>query len=591
MKLMGLDDVGNFSSACAWTTGGDPFAPHEATKPSPPRPRPSASPTPQDARPGPLDTSVDSLDVPEQRSDTSNTSSTLPSPAAQWLGSLNGSFGSPNEPETTPNSLLSHLRRSSSNRPRRPERTPSMTSSFSSLERHSSLGAKRPPRADEEGYVFGPGTQYRLGRAIGFGESSIVFEGTARDVADDSASDSSSSTDAGRRVAIKILRNAGQQPQGVRQNDHELELWLSLPCHPHLLSLIHYERIREPPSVPGGRERVLDHLVMDYSPYGNLLQFVRREGAVVERGTSRPGLAQRPRVVSADPQPPPSMEASSWSAAEHHAVMRMSGTGGHALATSVPPSAETAHEKPILRALSSSRRSRGLPIDVARDIMRQIASGLYSLHKVASVVHCDLKLENVLAFAPEGEPGDAEMPPIAWKIADFGLSEKVQHERRVESWSRAAKLGGTLAYAAPEVVRYIDFDMPVVPNVPSHAPPMTEQMHMPFARDMWSLGCILYALLSGQLPFVDGMQVRLQRKILAGDFEIPARLLTGKERVDLDPPSDRPAEAYPYRSDPALDTDECRMQAREVLENLLELDPNLRWDIDDLCQSPWLALY
>ncbi|WFC94048.1 hypothetical protein MBRA1_000676 [Malassezia brasiliensis] len=570
---MGLEELGDFHSARAWSTGVDPFAAHE-DRPTTASVRASDKALDDPPRLTRLDTSTSSLDD-ERHSDTSS-SCTLPSPAAQWLGSLNSSFGSPADPDASPSSLLQHLRRSSTNRARRPERTASLTSNRSSIERATSTSAPRTPRGDEEGYVFGSHARFRLGRAIGFGDHSTVYEGTALD------------TSGNGRVAIKLLRNTPHPATSA-----ELQLWLALPRHPHLLSLIHHENVREPIGGPGdahAHERVLDYLVMDYSPYGNLLQFVRREGAISEPGMHALGSARR--VASGSMSTAPSLEPASWRAVNGSLATSLQSSPGTPESMPLASSPRDApRERPLYRSLSAHRRSRGIPIDVARDIMRQIASGLYSLHKVASVVHCDLKLENILAFPCEEDMGEDTKSPIAWKIADFGLSEKVQPDRHIESWSRAASLGGTLAYAAPEVVRYIDFDMPVPANIPSHAPPMTEQLHTPFARDMWSLGCILYALLSGQLPFMDTMQIRLQRKILAGEFELPLRLRTGKERVELGAPCDIPDEALPYRTDPELDTDVFRMQAREVLENLLDLDPTTRWDIDALCQSPWLALY
>lgn len=571
---MGLDDLGDFRSARAWSTGVDSFAAHD-DRPTTPPVRASDEAHDEPPRLARLDTSAASLDD-DRRSDTSS-SCTLPSPAAQWLGSLNGSFGSPADLDASPGSLLQHLRRSSTHRARRPERAASLTSSRSSLERAPSISAPRAPRADEEGYVFGSHTHYRLGRAIGFGEHSTVYEGTALD------------TTGNGRVAIKVLRNTPHPATST-----ELQLWLALPRHPHLLSLIHHENVREPIGCAGGGahadERILDYLVMDFSPYGNLLQFVRREGAISDSGMHALGSARR--AASGSMSAASSLEPASWTPANGSlATSLQSSPGAPESVPLVSPPRDAPRERPLYRSLSAHRRSRGIPIDVARDIMRQIASGLYSLHKVASVVHCDLKLENILAFPCEEDMGEDTTAPIAWKIADFGLAEKVQPDRHIESWSRAASLGGTLAYAAPEVVRYMDFDMPVPANIPSHAPPITEQLHTPFARDMWSLGCILYALLSGQLPFVDAMQIRLQRKILAGEFELPLRLRTGKERVELGAARDIPDEALPFRTDPELDTDEFRMQAREVLENLLELDPTTRWDIDALCQSSWLALY
>ncbi|WFD42201.1 hypothetical protein MPSI1_000841 [Malassezia psittaci] len=574
----------------AWSAGEEAFTDDESLPViSAPSARNQERFSPQGTSYEKMYTSASSLDNEDRRSESSFSPSTMASPAAQWLGSLNGSFASSVDSEASSGSLLQHLRRSSS--ARRPERRLSMTSSLSKTESPLTSTKKRPPRADEDGYVFGPNSEYRLGRAIGFGESSVVYEGTVMDAKKDiSDKDGEVAVQAERHVAIKVLKNTTQQ-------DHspELQVWISLPRHPHLLSLIHYERIYETlPAAQGAtaQERVLDYLVMPYSPYGNLLQFVRREGIVSERYPKRSGAASLERVSSTDQRTlSTSADTLSRSFSRGRSKMSYPNLFVERNQSSNPNVGQSAPANPTYRSLSARHRSSGIPIDVARTIMRQVASALYSLHKVASVVHCDLKLENILAFPAEKESNESDTSPLAWKIADFGLSEKVQNDRHMESWSRASMLGGTLAYAAPEVVRYIDFDMPLPDNVPSHAPPISEQQHTPFARDMWSLGCVLYAMLSGQLPFVDGMQVRLQQKILSGEYDVPDRLLTGKERKDNDPVSQSKDEQMVYRSDPAADTDEFRAQARDVLQNLLELDPTCRWNIDNLCQSDWLALY
>ncbi|WFD21461.1 hypothetical protein MEQU1_000111 [Malassezia equina] len=76
------------------------------------------------------------------------------------------------------------------------------------------------------------------------------------------------------------------------------------------------------------------------------------------------------------------------------------------------------------------------------------------LHTVAHVVHNDLKLENILGF-----PSDDDQNNIIWKIADFGLAERVISDEATSNTPPTPC--GTMEYIAPEMVRYLDTDMEI----------------------------------------------------------------------------------------------------------------------------------
>ncbi len=115
----------------------------------------------------------------------------------------------------------------------------------------------------------------------------------------------------------------------------------------------------------------------------------------------------------------------------------------------------------------------------------QLAEALAHAHE-HSVFHRDLKPSNIL-MAPEGRP----------LLLDFNLSV----DRRSTVW----RIGGTLPYMAPEELTALCEVQPRQPRYDARS-------------DVFSLGVVLYELLTGELPFGE---VRYDR----GPMEIAARLL------------------------------------------------------------------
>ncbi|RUS13168.1 kinase-like domain-containing protein [Endogone sp. FLAS-F59071] len=153
----------------------------------------------------------------------------------------------------------------------------------------------------------------------------------------------------------------------------------------------------------------------------------------------------------------------------------------------------------------------GIREDDARRIFRQLCQAVRYLHDDMKVCHKDLKLENVL-FDADGNV----------KLCDFGLAEfqndDVAHYFLSSSpltTSRRSSLilldleeetaGGSLAYASPEQLRS---------STPLRCP----------SSDIWSLGVILYALVTGRLPFMDEYEPRMQYKIMNGRYEDPDKV-------------------------------------------------------------------
>lgn len=194
--------------------------------------------------------------------------------------------------------------------------------------------------------------------------------------------------------------------------------------------------------------------------------------------------------------------------------------------------------------------------DLSRHIIKQLALAVQHLH-VMGVVHRDIKPENLLFEPIEHVPSknlilrssddpntkldEGEFRPDVGgggigivKLADFGLSKQIYQ-------TNTKTPCGTVGYTAPEVVKDERYSMKV---------------------DMWGIGCVLYTILCGFPPFYDEKIDILTEKIARGEYSF----------------------LRPW-------WDEISPGAKNAVKKLLEVDPEKRYDVDDLLNDPWLNSY
>ncbi|KAH9896849.1 Pkinase-domain-containing protein [Cubamyces lactineus] len=153
-----------------------------------------------------------------------------------------------------------------------------------------------------------------------------------------------------------------------------------------------------------------------------------------------------------------------------------------------------------------------------RVLFGQLCLAVAYVHE-KGIVHRDLKLENVLLDER-----------CRVKLGDFGFTREFERGSLLETFC------GTTGYAAPEMLmakRYLG------PEV-----------------DIWSLGVILYTLLTGTLPFDDDDESVMRDKVIKGEYDDPEWL-----------------------SD----------ESRDLIANILQVEPSKRLTIAQILTHPWFT--
>ena len=169
--------------------------------------------------------------------------------------------------------------------------------------------------------------------------------------------------------------------------------------------------------------------------------------------------------------------------------------------------------------------------------MRQVAKGLkYLLTK--NIIHRDLKPHNILMFENH-----------VVKLADFGLARSFQEDQYFNT------LCGSPLYMAPEIV------LPLASN--KTKPPDTkikkQDRVYTIKADLWSVGVILYEILTGKFPITPKTLYHLPQQLADLEIKIPSDIII---------------------------SDECK----DLINRLLIKDPNQRIEWNDFFTHKWFLI-
>lgn len=133
-------------------------------------------------------------------------------------------------------------------------------------------------------------------------------------------------------------------------------------------------------------------------------------------------------------------------------------------------------------------------------IFKQLCSALSEAHQMG-IVHRDLKPDNILLTSWRGEDDFV-------KILDFGIAKftDVDEDEKRRRISQSGIVYGTPAYVSPEQAQALNLD---------------------HRSDIYSLGCILFEMLTGKLPFECKTAVQMLGAHVATPVAAPSKVVSG----------------------------------------------------------------
>lgn len=280
---------------------------------------------------------------------------------------------------------------------------------------------------------------------------------------------------------------------------------------------------------------------LGHGTYGKVYRAIRR-------ADRRPVAVKLVKLTEADGRPgcPIAVmrELFAVSDLRHRNIMGLQGVARPALGTGLYMEFELMHCD-VRRAFRVLRR---LTVGEARSVTRQMLRGLAHMH-ANGVAHRDLKPENML-LSRDG----------VVKIADLGMSRKAPTDGNMTA------LVVTLWYRPPELLEHgLRCDE-------------VDCRYDGAAVDVWSAGCIMWEMLTGEVAFRGSANTDLQQ------LDSIHRRLGSTEGQEADGLA-RMMESLKERDRDGL----CGGAALDLLASLLRLDPGRRATSADALNHAWLC--
>ena len=168
--------------------------------------------------------------------------------------------------------------------------------------------------------------------------------------------------------------------------------------------------------------------------------------------------------------------------------------------------------------LTYIKKRNKLNESTAKYIFKQILLALNFIHS-HNIIHRDIKLDNILIDLDNNI-----------RVCDFGVSRQIDPKTDIMH-----EQCGTPAYMAPELLMGYGYTG--------------------FNADLWSAGVVLYAMLSGTVPFRGNNVKDVHLAIVRGEYQ---------------------------------ELKHVSKEAQDLLSGLLEIDPSLRYSAAKALKHPWL---